>query len=259
MIRPAREPATPSILDHPVISERYFFPRQDVLRGAFMVTSGDVQLACYHHAPHRDTRTVVYFHGNGEIVSDCVDLLAEPFARIGLNVFFAEYRGYGMSTGMPSLVAMLADVPRMIQALDLPEERLILFGRSVGSIYALHATSHFPGVAGLVVESGVADPLERILLRVTPEELGVTKKKLQSEVDARLNHRKLLEKFDRPALFMHTRHDGLIDLDHAVQMHRWAGGPKRLVVFDRGDHNLIFLANFDAYMREVQEFARSLE
>jgi len=249
----------PSILDHPLISERYFFPRREALRDPFMVDSGGVQLGCHHYAPHPDAKTIVYFHGNGEVVADCVEFFAEPFAQLGLNSFFAEFRGYGMSTGMPALAAMLADVPRIIHALDLPEEKLIIFGRSLGSIYALHATSHFPNVAGLVIESGVADPLERLLLRVAPEELGVTERDLLSEVDALLNHRNLLERFTRPALFMHTRHDGLIDVSHAERMHRWAGGPKKLVVFERGDHNMIFTANLEAYINSLQEFVRSLD
>jgi pimeloyl-ACP methyl ester carboxylesterase len=249
----------PSILDHPLISERYFFPRQERLRGALVVSSGDVRLACYHHAPHRHARTVVFFHGNGEVVADCVELLAEPLARLGLNAFFAEYRGYGMSTGAPALAAMLDDVPRMIRALGVPEKELILFGRSVGSIYALHATNHFPRVAGLVIESGVADPLERILLRVEPAELGVTRRELQAEIRDRLDHRGLLERFRRPVLLLHARHDGLIDASHAERMHHWAGGPKKLVVFKRGDHNTIFSANRKAYLSELREFAKTLD
>ncbi len=248
----------PSILDHPIISDRYFFPRREALHGAFVVDIGDVQLACYRHSPHRDARTIVYFHGNGEVVADCVELFAEPFERLGLNVFFAEYRGYGASTGMPALVKMLADVPLMIRALGLPEKKLILFGRSVGSIYALHALGHFPNVGGLVVESGVADPLERILHRVEPAELGVMRKDLEAEVRARLNHRQLLESFRGPALFMHTRHDGLIDASHAERMHGWAAGPKKLVIFENGDHNSIFFINDAAYMKELEEFVGSL-
>jgi pimeloyl-ACP methyl ester carboxylesterase len=249
----------PSILDHPIICSRYFFPRREGLADPFIVECGDVRLGCCHYAPHADARTIVYFHGNGEVVPDCVELFAKPFARLGLNTFFAEYRGYGMSNGMPSLVAMLDDVPRMIRALDLPGERLILFGRSVGSIYALHATGHFPNVAGLVIESGVADPLERLLLRVEPEELGVTRKDLEKEVDALLNHRRLVERFRRPSLFMHTRHDGLIDVSHAERMHAWAAGPKRLVIFERGDHNSIFALNRRAYLEELRGFIESLD
>lgn len=248
----------PSILDHPVICQRYFFPRREKLPGAFIVESDDVRLGCYLHSPHRNARTVVYFHGNGEIVAECVALFADPFARLGLNSFFAEYRGYGMSTGMPALVEMLDDVPRVIRALGVPERELILFGRSVGSIYALHATRHFPDVAGLVIESGVADPLERILLRLEPEEIGVTEEDLRDEIRARLDHRRLLESFKQPALFLHTRHDGLIDPYHAERMHGWAGGPKRLVIFERGDHNEIFYANREAYLNELREFEASL-
>lgn len=248
----------PSILDHPLISARYFFPRREILGNPFTVDTGDTRLACYHHAPYRAAKTIVYFHGNGEVVAECVEGLAEPFAALGLNSFFAEYRGYGMSTGVPALAAMLDDVPRIVRVLGLPEEELIVFGRSVGSIYAIHAIGHFPNVAGLVIESGIADPLERILLRVRPEDLGVTEEQLGSEVRTLLNHQELLESFRRPTLFLHSRHDGLIDARHAEQMHGWAGGHKKLVVFERGDHSTILTVNFEAYMRHLREFVGSL-
>jgi pimeloyl-ACP methyl ester carboxylesterase len=248
-----------SILDHPLITARYFFPRREFLRDAFVVESGDVRLACYHHAPHRDVKTVVYFHGNGEVVADCVELMAEPFASLGLNSFFIEYRGYGMSTGVPELGAMLDDVPKAIAALGIPQEELILFGRSVGSIYALHATQHLPKVAGLVIESGIADPLERILLRVEPEEMGLTLDELTSAVRQRLNHKRLLAHFKRPTLFMHTRYDGLIDVDSAERMHAWANDPKDLLIFERGDHNSILMVNFEAYMTKLKHFLESIE
>jgi pimeloyl-ACP methyl ester carboxylesterase len=247
-----------SILDHPLISGRYFFPRREPLRDAFMVESGGVQLACYRHRPYPDAKTVVYFHGNGEVVAECVELLAKPFETLGLNSFFAEYRGYGLSTGLPALTGMLEDVPRMIRALGVPEEELILFGRSVGSIYAIHGLTHFPNVAGLVVESGIADPLERLLLRVQPEELGVTIQELEAEVQKLLNHRKILEEFTRPALLLHSRYDGLVEVDNAERLHAWAGGRKSLVVFDRGDHNSILFVNFNTYMLELEQFVRSL-
>jgi pimeloyl-ACP methyl ester carboxylesterase len=243
-----------SILDHPLISARYFFPRREVLRDAFMVESGDVQLACYRHNPLPGAKTVVYFHGNGEVVAECVGLLARPFEQLGLNSFFAEYRGYGLSTGLPTLSGMLDDVPRMIRALGVPEEEMILFGRSVGSIYAIHALNHFPNVAGLVIESGIADPLERLLLRVAPEEMGVTIKELKSAVRERLNHREILERFTQPALFIHSRYDGLVEVDNAERLQTWAGGRKSLVVFERGDHNSIVMVNFEAYMRELDRF-----
>ena len=92
---------------------------------------------------------------------------------MGWDLLLAEYRGYGGSTGEPLLGRMLDDVEAVLRAAG-PPERLVVFGRSVGSLFALEAVARCPGVAGLVLESAIADPLERLLLRVTPRELGVT-------------------------------------------------------------------------------------
>ena len=51
----------------------------------------------------------------------------------------------------------------------------------------------------------------------------------------------------------------MIDVSHAERMHRWAGGPKKLVIFERGDHNMIFTANMKAYMSELGKFVGSLD
>ena len=67
-----------------------------------------------------------------------------------------------------------------------PASELIFFGRSVGSIFAIEAASRFPDAAGLVLESGIADVLERLLLRVQPEELGVTAQELAAVVEQAL-------------------------------------------------------------------------
>jgi pimeloyl-ACP methyl ester carboxylesterase len=247
-----------SILDHPLISARYFFPRRETPRDGFPVDCGDVRLECYYRVVRPGAKTIVHFHGNGEVVADYVGPFAGALADRGINSFFVEYRGYGGSTGEPALGAMLDDVSPVIRSLGLPPEELVLFGRSVGSIYAIHATLHFPDAAGLIIESGIADPLERLLLRVSPEELGVTVEELGAEVDQRMNHRALVARFTRPALFLHTRHDGLVGLDNAERLLEWAGGAKSLVVFETGDHSSILACNFELYMSKVEEFVDSL-
>ena len=88
--------------------------------------------------------------------------------------------------------------------------------------------------------------------------MGVTIEDLEAEVQKRLNHREILGSFTRPALFLHSRYDGLIEVDNAERLHSWAGGQKSLLVFDRGDHNSILFVNFDAYMRELEQFVKSL-
>ncbi|MDJ0838294.1 MAG: alpha/beta hydrolase [Acidobacteriota bacterium] len=245
-----------TVLDHPAINQRYFFPRPSPLPGAFQVDCGDAVLSCYFHRPFPKAKTLVHFHGNGEIVADYIPGFVEAVAeRTGLNCFLAEYRGYGASTGIPLMVTMLGDVKPIIEAIGLPPEELILFGRSVGSLYAVHGASLFGNIAGLVIESGIADSMERILMRVSPADLDCTMEELEAEVDAHLNHRRKLEGYTGPALVMHTRVDGIVDVSHGERLYQWAAGPKDLIIFEEGNHNSILGVNADAYFQALKRFA----
>lgn len=246
------------ILDHPIISERYFFPRTANLPKPFWVECEDARLACAYHEIDTEAHTIVHFHGNGEIVADYLDGFPELIGRMNCNCFLAEFRGYGGSTGSPQLGQMLADVKKTIEAVGHPPKKLILFGRSVGSLFAVKAAEFFPDVAGLVLESAIADPLERLLLRVHPEELGVTHSKLAEAVTNAIDIQAIMAGFTKPTLIMHTRHDGLIDASHAERLTGWCGGPVQLEIFPHGNHNDIMFVNGPRYFALLNEFLDSL-
>jgi pimeloyl-ACP methyl ester carboxylesterase len=161
-------PGRTDLLDHPLISQRYLFPRSARPRSRLDVDAGEASLACALHRSASEGRTVVHFHGNGEVVADWQDGFPEVIGRMGWDLLLAEYRGYGASTGKPQLGRMLDDVAAVLRAAGRPET-LVVFGRSVGSLFALEAVARCPTVAGLVLESAIADPLERLLLRVFEE------------------------------------------------------------------------------------------
>lgn len=239
------------ILDHPLIAERYFFPRPCRFPSPLVVNVKDATLACSFHVAAPDAPTVLHFHGNGEVVCDYLDGFAKWFAWLGWNLFLAEYRGYGMSTGEPLLGQMLDDVVAVVQATRTPPERLVVFGRSVGSIFALEAATRFPKLAGLIIESGVADPLERLLLRLQPEELGVTPGAFAAAFESRLDHMKKLAGYE---LLMHAVHDGLVPLDNAERLASWARGPVTNVQFQHGGHNSVLHENREEYLDAVSQF-----
>jgi hypothetical protein len=249
---------SPSILDHPTISERYFFPRRDRVASPFVVEVDGARLACAFRKVAPDAPTVVHFHGNGEVVGDWDGDLASWLGSLGWNVLLAEYRGYGMSTGDPQLGKMLDDVERIVEASGVPPDRIVFFGRSVGSLFAVHAASRFPRAAGLILESGIADVRERLALRVEPAELGVTPEAFEAAVRERLDQRAKIRAFRGPALIMHTRRDGLVDVSHAEQLAAAAGGPVTLRVFERGDHNSILAVNEAEYRKAVATFLASV-
>ena len=243
------------VLDHPLISRRYFFPRGGAPAEPFWVDCGEAQLACSYIVRDPQAKTLIHFHGNGEIVSDYLPDFQEALLQLGVNVFLAEYRGYGGSTGAPSLVKMLDDTSAIFDAIGLPQEQLVIFGRSVGSIYALEFADRYPDIAGLVIESGIADPLSRIIFRVDPDELGVSEAQMAEEAAEYLDHQKKLERLRAPLLILHTEHDHIVDKDHAERNIAWAGcADKTLHLFPRGDHNTIMFLNGPEYMEQLRGF-----
>lgn len=248
-----------SILNHPLITERYFFPRQESFADPFWVDCGDARLACHYTEVDPQALTIVHFHGNGEIVADYIDFLPPLFARFGCNCLLAEFRGYGMSSGQPELGRILDDTGKLLDSLPAPPDRTVFFGRSVGSIPALHAAALWPDAAGLIIESGIADVLERLLLRIDPAELGVSLPQLQQTVDKDLDQKKKISAFLGPILIMHTANDGLVDVEHAEKLFEWANGPdKKMEIFPRGDHNSIMMVNAEAYFGLVGNFLEKL-
>jgi pimeloyl-ACP methyl ester carboxylesterase len=110
---------------------------------------------------------------------------------------------------------MLDDALAIVDATGVPPERIVLYGRSVGSIYALHAAAHRK-VAGLIIESGIADVGEG--LGVEPEEIGSTRDELDAAVSLHFDHRSNLRDFGGPVLIFHTAPDRLVQVWHARQL-----------------------------------------
>ena len=245
-----------SILDHKLISYNYFFPKVEYIKDPYIVKSHGCTLACYYHHVEGSSKTIVHFHGNGETSSD---YLHSPLKSLGFSILFAEYRGYGMSSGEPALVSMLDDVEAIISSLNIPMEEIILFGRSVGSIYAIHGSSIFPEISGLIIESGIANVAHRVLKRVFPDEIDSTYDEIMVEDRKYFDHEAKLEEFQGKTLIMHTKKDTLVSSSNALELYEWANESKELKLFINGDHNDIMAVNRLDYFDTVKEFIESIE
>jgi len=255
------------------------------------IKSNDAELFCYYFNDPKRSKTVIHFHGNGEVVNDYVpDLEIETtgfkpsyfehlLLKLNVNLLLVEYRGYGSSTGSAQMIPMVKhDVENIFKALNLPEEHIILSGRSLGSIFAIHFAHLHPKVSGLIIDSGLDDPLclQRYhKLQYIP---SFSEPRIKDEAKELFNHPLKLSKYQGPVLIVHTADDTLAKLEHALANYKSCGGQisqqeeeklqanggvlkhnnKKLVVFVNGGHNYIFPANYEAFCSHVTEFVQTL-
>ena len=102
-----------SPLDQPEVVSRLFHPRPEwhasdrggPSRDVLIPVEKDVVVGGRFHMADPRAPNILFFHGNGEIVADYDDL--GPFYnRMGINFLPVDYRGYGRSTGSPTVTAM---------------------------------------------------------------------------------------------------------------------------------------------------------
>ncbi len=97
--------------------------------------------------------TAIYFHGNAEAAASGLPLGAE-LMRSGVDVFLAEYRGYGGRPGSPSEAGLFLDGEAaldLVLATGVTNERLVLVGRSLGTGVAVELAQRGHGCALVLV------------------------------------------------------------------------------------------------------------
>ena len=152
--------------DQPFLLQFIFYPRKDFTpcpANAFdlSVLVGDgVSIFCRFYVGHPEWPWILFFHGNGEVVSD-YDEISPLYHQKEINLVVADYRGYGASTGAPTLTDLVQDahvifkeVKGELSRKNLRKE-LWVMGRSLGSISALELAYHYQEeIKGLIIESG---------------------------------------------------------------------------------------------------------
>ena len=170
--------------------------------------------------------TLLFFHGNGEIVADYEDL-GPICARLGLNFLPVDYRGYGRSTGTPTVAAMMADCHVILAFVrdwlrDNFTGPLAVMGRSLGNASALElAAAHPDQLAGLVIESGFAwaTPLLRLI--------GVDVEALGYKEDEGFRHVDKIRQWTKPFLVIHADHDQIIPVAEGVALYEAGSCPRK--------------------------------
>jgi alpha-beta hydrolase superfamily lysophospholipase len=240
-----------SIFDRDELNDRLFFPRPDAGRpppGArdHRIDVGGARLHVRVHAGPPGAPVLLLFHGNGEVVADYDDAAAR-FADAGAALAVVDYRGYGASTGTPTLRGLIADARRVAEVL----QPRIVMGRSLGGV-AAHELYARPtaGLAGVVLESALFDLAALVRRRglVPPDRFSDDERRVfEPAGKLALGH--------LPLLVLHGERDELIVPDEARAALAAAGAAeaeKTLAIIPGRGHNDVSLG--DGYWAALAGF-----
>lgn len=240
-------------LFHPRPEYRSFGKTASAIDVSIPVENNDILVGGRFYMTLKSAPNILFFHGNGEIVSD-YDELGPIYNRMGINFLVVDYRGYGRSSGRPTVTAMMTDCHAIFQFTKawLGENEyggtFIVMGRSLGSASALELISrHKDQINGLVLESSFANTGTLLeFLGVNASEIGLREEKGFRNLGK-------IRAWDKKLLIIHAEFDQFFPFSEGQALYdACPSSNKTLLKIPGANHNDIFMKGFDAYMEAVK-------
>jgi hypothetical protein len=249
-----------SLLDQPHILRFVFYPRKDWTApppGAAdyqIPVEQDVAIGARFYPASKNAPSILYFHGNGEVVYDH-DEIATLYNRIGVNLFVVDYRGYGKSTGAPSFAGMVADSHVIFKYFrDTLKDsgysnKLFVMGRSLGSLSATELAANYTGeLKGLIVESGFASAVKLLTYLGGFMDYPFLDEFEKLSMD-------MIRSITIPALIIHGEWDEIIPFEQGEILYQNIGSKdKKLLPIANAGHNDILFVGMEQYFSAIAEF-----
>lgn len=218
-----------------------------------------ISIVCGFWASSKDNPSILYFHGNGETVGTH-EWIAPLYNQRGMNLFVADYRGYGTSDGKPTISNMIGDAHIIFENFKGIIERegfngsIFVMGRSLGSVPAIELAHNYQDeIRGLIIESGAANNFRRLWSHPgnTGNEAGL------SEENPFLNKVKVRQVL-KPTLIMHGEYDQIISVTEGEELYQNSGArDKRILIIPGAGHNDIMVVNQSLYFDTIEEFVKA--
>jgi alpha-beta hydrolase superfamily lysophospholipase len=254
------------LMDRPEILHRIFFPRREWPLESrprngmthFVEVAEGISIGCRFYPARTDGPNVLYFHGNGEIATD-YDYVAPLYQERGLNLFVADYRGYGESDGSPTCSAMIKDAHPIfhsfvsfLDARGYGGDRFVM-GRSLGSAPAIEVAYRYQGqLKGLIVESGFASSRNQFA------RLGVSYLFEGVEGAIGFGNDLKIKEIRIPTLVIHGEEDEIIPAGEGRALYTLSAATKKEALFVPGaGHNDLLERSLTRYMETIETFTRA--
>jgi uncharacterized protein len=241
----------------PVISwkpEDYGIPRERAEELWFETDDGEILYGWYCRSAN-PIASALYCHGNTGNLSNTAHVM--PYLLdAGINVLLFDYRGFGRSTGSPSLSGIIDDgvtAARLHEQLRPKNLPSILYGYSLGGAIAAQIIRRHP-FDGLILQSTFTNlpDIARVTFPRVP--LHLISGRLFDTIE-------VVRNLTVPVLIIHGRTDEVCPFWMAQQLHDVCGASsKKLILVDGGLHKDLF-ARPDAQklVTEINRFAAELQ
>jgi len=250
-------------LDQPEILAAIFHPRSEEKNATpqsckefeIAIPDDQVKLGCRFYSRNSEAANIVYFHGNGETVAD-YDQIAPFYLDAGLNILIASYRGYGWSSGNPTVSTLFHDSGIVLNSFirycedNGLSEDIFVMGRSLGSASCIDIGYNLPErIKGIIIDSGFANTLP------LAARLGYDVSRSGLTEDDCFNNVEKIKAIELPTLILHGAEDQLIPLHEAVKLQAESGAKnKQLFVIPGADHNSLISRGGDTYFETIRNF-----
>jgi len=194
--------------------------------------------------------TILFFHGNAGSLQDWGHVASEIAGRSSWNVWVVDYPGYGRSEGRISSEQQLhdlgAELLKAARAKFGAEEKIVLYGRSIGSGIAVKLASEQP-VSAVILESPYLS-LSQLARALFPWAPGFfLKYKMRSD--------QWIGQIQSPILIVHGEQDEIIPFAQGEALSK-LGQTVTFKGVPRARHNDLSL--YEGYWSAILEFLNRL-
>jgi len=202
--------------------------------------------------PDGDGPVILYFHGNAGNLSDRTDFV-QTLVGEGLSVFIVDYRGYGRSSGRPNEAGLYRDAEAawdyLVTTRNVPAERIVILGRSLGGGVATELAVRRPNARGLILESTF-----RSIAHIGQRQFPFLPVRLL--LRTRFDNLAKVPEIRVPTLVVHGTADRLIPFEEGKALYEaLPDGQKHFHAVEGGEHNDTWARGGESYLKAIRAFA----
>jgi uncharacterized protein len=229
----------------------YGIPRQAVEEHWIETPDGELLHSWYCRSP-RPVASALYCHGNTGNLTLTADVIPH-FMDAGINVLYFDYRGFGRSSGIPSINGIVADGVTAARFHDKVRPKglpSILYGYSLGG-----------AVAGQVIKR---HPFDGMILQSTFTSLPAMARVTFPRLPLHLFSGNLFDtlgtvrRLTCPLLIIHGGSDEVVPSSMAHQLFDACSSAKTIEIVSGGLHKDLYTRDCDSLVWVVNRFAAGL-